>query len=276
MESNCTDLPSFVFLPELLYRWSLPGQIGLDAGSTTRPAPPLFVPRAERSWTHEVWGLKHDRNPLTRALRRRLPVEFFHYAIERRLGINGIPLCPEDCPLGYEPPMWYQPAWPAMKAFALPSFSEGYLRLNVRGRERDGIVDPRDYNRTCDEIEALLRQVRNPRTGSPMVRRVVRCRTSVEDLDGKIPDADLIVLWTAEPADVVDTPVGRIGPVPFRRTGSHVERGFLLTSGAGIPRGLDLGEPEALDLAPTILSMMGEPIPTHMDGRSVFKRATCA
>jgi predicted AlkP superfamily phosphohydrolase/phosphomutase len=161
-----------------------------------------------------------------------------------------------------------------MKAFALPSFSEGYLRLNVRGRERDGVVDPADYRRTCDEIEALLRQVRNPRTGSPMVRKVVRCRASVDERDPKMPDPDLVVLWTPEAADVVDTPVGRIGPAPFRRTGSHVERGFLLASGSGIPLGLRVKEPHAIDLTPTILSMMAAPIPAHIEGKPLFEHAT--
>jgi predicted AlkP superfamily phosphohydrolase/phosphomutase len=170
MEANSTDLPSLVFLPELLYRWSFPGRMGLETG-VSEGLPPPVVPRAGRSWTDEVWARKHDPNPVTRAMRRRLPVEFFHYMIESRLGINGIPLCPEDCHLGHEPPMWYHPAWPRMKAFALPSFSEGYVRLNVRRRERDGIVDPADYSRTCDEVEALLHQMRNPRTGSPLVRR---------------------------------------------------------------------------------------------------------
>jgi len=109
MESNSTDLPSLVFLPEMLYRWSFPSRVGLESG---RPGalPPPVVPRAGRSWTDEVWARRHDRNPLTRAMRRRLPVEFFHYTIEKRLGINGIPLCPEDCHLGHEPPMWYHPA----------------------------------------------------------------------------------------------------------------------------------------------------------------------
>jgi predicted AlkP superfamily phosphohydrolase/phosphomutase len=55
--------------------------------------------------------------------------------------------------------MWYQPAWPRMEAFALPSFSEGYVRLNVRGRERDGIVDPADFGRTADEVEAEPRGI---------------------------------------------------------------------------------------------------------------------
>jgi hypothetical protein len=91
-----------------------------------------------------------------------------------------------------------------------------------------------------------------------------------------MPDADLVVLWTPEAADVVDTPVGRIGPVPFRRTGSHVERGFMLASGSAIRVGRTMEEPHATDLAPTILSMMGVPIPAYMEGKPVFEHARCA
>jgi predicted AlkP superfamily phosphohydrolase/phosphomutase len=268
MEANSTDLPSLVFLPELLYRWSFPGRFGLEPGPDRLPAP--AAPAGKRPWPHEVWALKHDRNPITRALRRRLPVEFFHYAIERRLGLNEVPLCPDDCTLGYQPPMWYSPAWPEMKAFALPSFSEGYVRLNVRGRERDGVIEPADYSRVCDEIETLLGQVRNARTGSPMLRKVLRSRVSALDMDPKLPDPDLLVLWTPEPADAVDTPFGRIGPLPFNRSGSHVERGFLLASGTGIPVASTLPDPQAIDLAPTILSLLDVRPPDYMEGKPLF------
>jgi predicted AlkP superfamily phosphohydrolase/phosphomutase len=270
MEANSTDLPSLVFLPELLYRWSFPGRYGLEAGSSGEAPPPPAAPRANRTWTDEVWARKHDPNPLTRTMRRRLPVEFFHYAIERRLGIDTVPLCPEDCRLGHQPPMWYHPAWPQMKAFALPSFSEGYVRINVRGRERAGIVDPADYDRVCDEVASLLRQVRDARTGMPMVVDILRPRASAVHDAAKLPDPDLLVLWTAQPVDVVDTPFGRIGPVPFQRTGSHVERGFLLAAGPALA-GVEMpANAHALDLAPTILSLMAAPIPAHLEGRPLF------
>ena len=270
MEANSTDLPSLVFLPELLYRWSVPGRLGLESGSAGTPPPPPMMPRPGRSWTDEVWSRKHDTNPLTRTLRRRLPVEFFHYTIERRLGMEGVPLCPEDCPLGYQPPMWYHPRWPRMNAFALPSFSEGYVRVNVRGRERNGIVEPADYGRVCDEVEALIRGMRNARTGMPLVRKIMRSRESAEEGDPRLPDPDLLILWAAEPADVVDTPRGRIGPMPFQRTGSHVERGFLLASGPGLKNRTLASDAHALDLAPTILALMGASVPTYMEGRALF------
>jgi predicted AlkP superfamily phosphohydrolase/phosphomutase len=160
-----------------------------------------------------------------------------------------------------------------MKAFALPSFSEGYVRLNVAGRDARGIVAPADYDAVCDEVTRELEALRNPRTGSPAVARVMRTRRTAlqESVPGeRLPDADLIVLWTAEPTDVVDHPrLGRIGPVPFKRAGSHVHRGFLLAHGDGIPAGQRRGEHHALAIAPTILQLLGATPPPHIEGTPI-------
>ena len=37
--------------------------------------------------------------------------------------------------------------WSRTRAFAHPAENQGYIRLNLRGRERDGIVDPADAPR---------------------------------------------------------------------------------------------------------------------------------
>jgi predicted AlkP superfamily phosphohydrolase/phosphomutase len=272
MEANNTDLPSLVFLPELLYRFSFPGRRGLAGGDTGSPPPPPVLPPSRRSWHSALWGLKDDPNTALRFLRQKLPTEFFHYYVEKRLGIDPFPACPEDCPLGHQPPMWYSPQWSEMKAFALPSFSEGYVRINLKGREAAGVVDPSEYDEVCDQITRLLMDLTNARTGTPSVRRVVRTRTSAADTDPRLPDADLIVLWRDEPSDVVDSPsFGRIGPVPYYRSGSHVHRGFMVATGPGIAPGTVLPEGHALDLAPTILRLMDAPIPEYFDGKSLIK-----
>ena len=275
MESNTTDIPSMVFLPELLYRLAFPGKFGLAKGQPGTVPPPVIRPRPNRSWRASLYGLKYDRNPITRWMRQNTPGPWFHYTIEKRLGMNGVPLSPDDCPLGAQPPMWYSPAWPTMRAFALPSFSEGYVRLNVKGRDAAGIVDPADYDRVYDEISSQLRQLRDARTGGPVVTDVVRTRSDAfrPRSEGDRPsDADMIVMWANTPTDVVDHPVGgRIGPVPFKRSGSHVHRGFFLASGPGVASGRKLPESHALDLAPTILQAMGAPIPAHFDGRPILE-----
>ena len=167
--------------------------------------------------------------------------------------------------------MWYQPAWSGMKAFALPSFSEGYVRLNVRGREASGVIERADYDKVCAEISAEIMRLTDARTGKPAVKRVVRTRVGPDGpaIDGERPsDADLIVLWDGVPIDVVDHPTaGRIGPVPFKRSGSHVHRGFLMAAGPGVGAGSRLPEAHALDIPPTILTLLGAPIPAHFDGK---------
>lgn len=271
MESNTTDLPSNVFLPELLFRFSNPGRYGLAKGDPSRAPEPVLKPRADRSWCSALYGLKHDPNPITRWLRQHMDTVRFHYTIEKRLGMNSVPLCPDDCPIGSQPPMWYHPAWAGMEAFALPSFSEGYVRLNVRGREASGIVDPDRYEETCTRITTELHRLTDSRTGTPAVRRVVRTRIAPDDAGGERPsDADLIVIWENVPMDVVDHPVaGRIGPVPFKRSGSHVHRGFLMAAGPGIAPGQQLSERHSLDIPATILTLLGAPVPAHFEGAPV-------
>jgi predicted AlkP superfamily phosphohydrolase/phosphomutase len=271
MESNTTDIPSTVFLPELLFRLAFPGKFGLAKGEPGTTPPPVIRPDASRSWRSTLYGLKYDRNPVTRWLRQHMPTDRFHYGIEKRFGMNSVPLCPDDCPLGSQPPMWYHPAWPAMKAFALPSFSEGYVRLNVQGREEHGVVHRADYDAVCNEISTELLRLTDARTGKPAVKQVVRARVGPDGpaTDGERPsDADLIVIWDGVPIDVVDHPTaGRIGPVPFKRSGSHVHRGFLMAAGPGIAAGAQLPEGHALDIPPTVLTLLGARIPAHFDGK---------
>jgi predicted AlkP superfamily phosphohydrolase/phosphomutase len=166
--------------------------------------------------------------------------------------------------------MWFSPAWPEMKAFALPSFSEGYVRINLQGREAQGIVSRSEYARVCDDVESLLRSMRDARTGTPLVADVLRPRADGNVNDPRLPDPDLLVLWTAQPTDVVDTACGRMGPMPFQRTGSHVARGFMLAAGPTVPAGQLPANAHALDLAPTILTLMNASIPAHCEGRPLF------
>lgn len=44
----------------------------------------------------------------------------------------------------------------------------------------------------------------------------------------------------------------------------------MLASGPGIPSAAVPAEPHALDLAPTILSVMNMPVPSYMPGKPLF------
>jgi predicted AlkP superfamily phosphohydrolase/phosphomutase len=166
--------------------------------------------------------------------------------------------------------MWYKSAWPRMKAFALPSFFDGLIRINVKGREPHGIVEHADYERVCQKLIEELHRLTNARTGGPLVNKIWRTRRSPND-PHCLPDADLVVTFTEAPADVVDSPaVGRMGPFPFVRVGGHRNTGFLLARGPSIPVGKTMSDAELVDLPPTILQLMDVPVPDTFDGKPIF------
>jgi predicted AlkP superfamily phosphohydrolase/phosphomutase len=63
--------------------------------------------------------------------------------------------------------------WSTTRAFAHPAENQGYIRLNMRGRERDGIVDPADADALMDEIADGIRTFVDL-DGSPAVASVDR------------------------------------------------------------------------------------------------------
>jgi predicted AlkP superfamily phosphohydrolase/phosphomutase len=153
-----------------------------------------------------------------------------------------------------------------MKCFCLPSFAHGYIRINVRGREANGLVSPENYGAFCDELSQHIRTLRDARTGRRLVKKIVRTRALAEDRPD-IPDADLIVFYESEPTDVVDSPtLGRIGPVPYTRTGGHVNRGVAILKAADFQPGSTLPSGHVRDLAPTILSWLGVALAENLDG----------
>lgn len=271
--NNTTDVSSMMFLPEFLYRWNFPGEAKLAVGKPGRPVSPPITDPKRKTWTGEIWQRKQESNPLKGWLRRRLPSKY-HGSLDHIFGqpaqdlLSPQQLQQEKHSLFWQPTMWYRPYWPQMKAFAIPTYSEGYIRINLQGREPQGIVAPQDYTSTCEEITQALYQLVDARTRQPVVKKVIATRKTGLEQDPRLPDADLVVVWQDQPTDVVESPlVGRIGPVPYRRTGSHRARGFFTLCGPGITPGSLLPTGHAVDLAPTLLSLMGAKIPDYMDGK---------
>ena len=63
--------------------------------------------------------------------------------------------------------------WSRTRAFELPLDTEAHVRVNLAGREAQGIVPPEDYKETCDVIEEALRALRTA-DGRIAVQGVVR------------------------------------------------------------------------------------------------------
>lgn len=166
---------------------------------------------------------------------------------------------------------WYRDRWRDMPAFVLPSFSDAHVRINLAGREHDGIVPVDRYREACHDVEAMLQACRCARTGRPVIDEITRVRAD-DPLAPDGPPADLIVRWQTG-TDALEHPdVGIVGPVPTPRTGAHTAHGFAWVSGPGIePR--DLAERPLLDLPATIVHLLGREPAARLDGMPMLSSA---
>lgn len=273
MGPNLSDIPSMVLLPELLHRWSY-GTALLHPHPDWTDTPdgiPLLAPG--ESWGTAVNALLPGRSwPADlRRLVDRLPQR-----ARRALRSTRRSLRPATSPPGgterskpWQPAARYAHRWPGMDAFALPSYYQGRVRVNLQGREHDGRVPPDRLDSVLDEVEELLLACRDPRTGDGIVDGFDR--PSAIDPVGSVDDhADLVVHWKGMAAGLEHPDHGLVGPVPFRRTGGHTGRyGFCYVAGADI-EAHGYRHRSAFDVAPTVARLAGSPSAGGPGGTSLI------
>jgi predicted AlkP superfamily phosphohydrolase/phosphomutase len=163
---------------------------------------------------------------------------------------------------------------PAARAFAHPADNQGYIRFNLRGRERDGVVEPDDANALAEEIAAGLATFTDE-DGAPAVAAVER----VADRYGgsradRLPD--LVVHWSERPATrlrLVRSPsfgeVRRQG-AGSGRSGNHTPGDAWAIVAPGRSAHAEPGEARRLtDVAATVAERCGAPR-DGMSGRSLL------
>jgi predicted AlkP superfamily phosphohydrolase/phosphomutase len=162
--------------------------------------------------------------------------------------------------------------WPKSRVFWVPNDYSGALRVNLKGREPRGLVNPGDeYQAVCSEVTEALRELRHLETGRPIVRAVLRPQEMwVGPYSAVLPD--LLVLWANE--TLIDGAHSeRLGTIrceyPERRTGAHRREAFLAAAGPRIAKGAMPRPASILDLAPTFLHLAGVPVPDDYDGRVI-------
>lgn len=164
--------------------------------------------------------------------------------------------------------------WSRTTAYCLPTDLEGCIRINLRGREPEGVVSPgAACQEVCRDLESALADLTDPDSGRRLVRDVLMVdRAFPGERREYLPD--LIVLWDAT-APITGLASDRIGEVrgesPDPRPGTHAEPGFLLMCGPGIPSGRTLEGGHIVDIAPTILGRLGVDVPAHMAGRRLIE-----
>jgi predicted AlkP superfamily phosphohydrolase/phosphomutase len=155
--------------------------------------------------------------------------------------------------------------WPRTRAFCDPTMPEG-VRINMRGRERDGIVEAgEEYERVVADIIQAAGETTAGDADSRLLSAVRRDELYSGPYAGDGPD---VVLVTEE-VSLRREPCRRGFARPARgllRAG-HSSEGILVASGAAFRRCEQPTEASIVDLAPTILYLLGAPVPQNADGR---------
>ncbi len=126
--------------------------------------------------------------------------------------------------------------WTQTRAFSLPTDQHGWIRINLKGREAEGIVEAKQYDELCVELEQFLRTLTSAE-GKTLVRNVVRTAANpAAALVQQIPD--LIVHWDdaafASPLRIRESSV-EIEPEGMKFTGQHAPDGFCIVRGDSMP-----------------------------------------
>jgi predicted AlkP superfamily phosphohydrolase/phosphomutase len=122
--------------------------------------------------------------------------------------------------------------WQKTRAFSLPTDQYGWIRINLRGREAEGIVSPGEYDAVCAELTEMLSTLA-AEDGELLVEDVMR---TAADPDSALvnPLPDLVVHWRyaalAVSLKIRDSkvPAERVGK---KSTGQHASPGFCIYRG---------------------------------------------
>ncbi len=153
----------------------------------------------------------------------------------------------------------------------------GQIYFNLRGRENQGIVSPgAEYGALADELkQKLLTGLIDPDNGQHILRNVYkRDDVFAGDFIGNAPDLQLgfedgyRVSW--------QTTLGQTGKgIVYANTekwsGDHCGFDYQTTSGVFISsQPISNKNPRVIDMAPTVLKLLGVAIPSTIDGKPLF------
>jgi predicted AlkP superfamily phosphohydrolase/phosphomutase len=156
------------------------------------------------------------------------------------------------------------------------------IHINMQGREPEGIVEPgQAYERLQDDIISGLMSIRDPETDRPVFERVYK-REEVYHGEYLEEAPDLLLVprnyaYSLSRDVLDDNTAPLVGAKEHQRgiSGIHRMNGIVFLHGNPVKKNQRLEGAKIIDLAPTILYLMGHPVPDDMDGNVMMDALEC-
>ena len=170
--------------------------------------------------------------------------------------------------------------WSRTKAYCSEVLaSPPCIWINLKGVKPQGIVDPGAYDALVTFIIEKLAELKDPRTDKPVINRVYR-RNEIFYGPFAHEGADLVLDWWSEDSLFSSQPsfpedTGKPALIirehrPSEKSewgGTHRLNGILIARGSGFRSGAEIANARLIDIAPTLLHLLGVPVPEDMDGK---------
>ena len=178
--------------------------------------------------------------------------------------------------------------WSETKAFFEENPYYPALRINLKGRQPQGTVEPgEEYEQLRSDLIRRLEEWRHPVSGERIVEKAYR-REEVYEGASLDEAPDIVVKWatheeytyafrvssksrTLQWIEELD-PKRQDNMAFFSgKSGSHRDNGIFLAEGPDVLAGKTINGARIIDVAPTILHLLGVPTPADMDGRALIE-----
>ncbi|MFH1314196.1 MAG: alkaline phosphatase family protein [Candidatus Eisenbacteria bacterium] len=160
--------------------------------------------------------------------------------------------------------------WKRTRAFVSAITDQTGIYINLEGRSPLGTVPVGQYEHLRDEIIERLKSFTDPDSGEPIITSVVKREEYYTGPFTKWAPDILVTIKDCEYStdmflsdSVFEVPDKRFG------WGCHRMDGIFVAHGGPVKRG-DAGHLSVYDICPTVLYLMGLPIPDDVDGRAAL------
>ncbi len=163
------------------------------------------------------------------------------------------------------------------KTMAYSKGNYGQIFVNLKGREPHGWITPgAEYERTCNIIVDKLKSLVDPNTKEKLIGQIWRRENLYTGPHVETaPDISFL------PADMRYKPMGTLDLTSnkfitdvYGNSGDHRMNGLYIAAGPNIKPSTRLSHARIIDVAPTMLYLMGHPIPEDMDGEVLTEMIT--